>query len=98
MIKNKSSAYIFSCRYYVIVIIAAICVIIVLLKVTYRSRTNLLGLARRAVLPYFVRNQQAGRVRTHEVSGGEEFDEVVGDTEFVGKNRAAPDPGAESRE
>ena len=88
----------FSCRYYVVVIIGAICLIIVLLKVTYRSRTNLLGLARQAVLPYFVRNQRTEQnVRTREVSGGE-FDEVVGDAEFVGKNGAATDPGAESRE
>ncbi|CAH3042965.1 unnamed protein product [Porites lobata] len=53
-------------------------VIIVLLKVTYRSRTSLTGLARRTVLRCVVGNQRTLHVRNHEVSGAE-FDEVVGD-------------------
>ena len=53
-------------RYYVLVIIGSICLVVVLLKFTSRERTSLVSLARRALLPYIVRNQQHVRVRTPE--------------------------------
>ena len=53
-------------RYYVLVIIGSICLVVVLLKFTSRERTSLLSLARRALLPYIVRNQQHVRVGTPE--------------------------------
>ena len=53
-------------RYYVLVIIGSICLVVVLLKFTSRERTSLLSLARRALLPYIVRNQQHVRVRIPE--------------------------------
>ena len=53
-------------RYYVLVIIGSICLVVVLLKFTSRERTSLLSLARRALLPYIVRNQQHVSVRNPE--------------------------------
>ena len=70
--------YFFPCRYLLLISIGGICLIIVLFKVTYRSRTSLTGLARRTVLRCLVGNQQAVQVGSHEVSAAE-FDEVVGD-------------------
>ena len=70
--------YFFRCRYLLLISIGGICLIIVLFKVTYRSRTSLTGPARRTVLRCLVGNQQAVQVGSHEVSAAE-FDEVVGD-------------------
>ena len=60
-----------SYRYYVLVIIGSICLLVVLLKLTSRGRTSLLSLARRALLPYIVRNQQHVHVRTPQLSPDE---------------------------
>ena len=70
--------YFFPCRYLLLISIGGICLIIVLFKVTYRSRTSLTGLARRTVLRCLVGNQQAVQVGSHEVSAAE-FDEVMRD-------------------
>ena len=65
-------------RYYVLVIIGSICLVVVLLSFTSRERTSLLSLARRALLPYIVRNQQHVCVRAPE----EELGTSSGDRNF----------------
>ncbi|KAL9986011.1 hypothetical protein ACROYT_G000064 [Oculina patagonica] len=62
--------------YYVLVILGSICLIVVLLKLTARGRPSLLSLARRAILPYIVRNQQTVRVRSRQSSSGDFMDAV----------------------
>ena len=49
-------------------IIGSICLVVVLLEFTSGERTSLLSLARRALLPYIVRNQQHAREITPRVS------------------------------
>ena len=67
-------------KYYVLVIIGSIVLVVVLLKFTSRERNSLLGLAKQAFLPYIVRNQQYVRVRTAQVS----LDEFVDAEEELG--------------
>ena len=56
-------------RYYVILVIVGICLIVVLLKFTSRGRASLLSVARRAILPYINRNQHAAeQIRTNQLS------------------------------
>ena len=70
-------------RYYVLVIIGSIVLVVVLLKFTSRGRTSLLSLARRTILPYMVRNQRHIRVRTPQVS----LHEFVDAEEELGNNK-----------
>ena len=67
-------------RYYVLLIIGSICLVVALLKFTSRERTSLVSLARRALLPYIVRNHQHERVSTPRVS----LDEFVDAEEELG--------------
>ncbi|XP_020621423.1 disintegrin and metalloproteinase domain-containing protein 10-like isoform X2 [Orbicella faveolata] len=68
--------------YYVLVIIGSIVLVVVLLKFTSRERTSLLSLARRALLPYIVRNQQHVHLRAPQVS----LDKFVDAEEELGNN------------
>lgn len=79
-----------------LVILGGICLIIVLLKVTYRARTNLVSIARQAILPYLVRNQQAGNARTHHVPCAQ-FDEIVEEPTSVRENGNIREPGQSSK-
>ena len=51
-----------------LLIIGSICLVVALLKFTSRERTSLLSLARRALLPYIVRNHQHVHESTPQVS------------------------------
>jgi len=64
------------------VIIGSIVLVVVLLKFTSRERTSLLSLARRALLPYIVRNQQHAHLRAPQVS----LDKFVDAEEELGNN------------
>ena len=55
-------------------ILGSICLTVVLLKFTSRGRPSLLSLARRALLPYVVRNQIPDEGRTCQSSEGDFVD------------------------
>jgi len=76
-------------RYYVLVIITSIVLVVVLLKVTSRERTSLLSLAKQALLPYIVRNQQHVRARKAQAS----LDEFVDAEEELGTSNGGRNLG-----
>lgn len=67
------------CRYYVVVIIVGICLIVILLKFTSHGGTPLLSAERRAVLRNIARNHLANQhIRTHQLSDDEFQDTTDG--------------------
>jgi len=91
-ITEKPVIKLISYRYYVFAILGGICLIFGLLKFTYRTRANLLSLARQAILPCVVRNQRTGHARPHQVSSVE-FQEIEGERDFVSVNGAPREVG-----